>query len=207
MFELLEKLDQDLFLFLNSLHNSFFDVVMAIVTDKKPWIPFYGLIILFLFWRYGKGAFAIVVSIAITITLCDQFASGFCKPFFGRLRPCYNEEIDALVHLVGGCGGEYSFISSHAANTFGLASFMYFLLRKDFPHVKWMFLWAAIVSYSRVYVGVHFPADIIVGGLSGFLWGFLVQKGYSLWANQQQKKKEAKAAEQASEEEETEAAS
>ncbi|MCS7004164.1 MAG: phosphatase PAP2 family protein [Cytophagales bacterium] len=187
MLETLHQIDQELFLFLNQFHNQGLDVFMGIITDKKPWIPFYVLIIWFLFWKYNRNAISIIVAIAITITLCDQFASSFCKPFFGRLRPCYNEEIKHLIHLVGKCGGDFGFISSHAANTFGLATFLFLLLKKEYPSVRWMFAWAALVSYSRVYVGVHYPGDVIVGALSGVVWAIIVFYFYKLWIKKRQK--------------------
>jgi len=185
MLELLNQLDQQLFLFLNQFHSKGLDIFMGIITDKKPWIPFYALIIWFLFWKYHRKAISMIVAIVITIALCDQFASGFCKPFFARLRPCYNEEIKHLIHLVGGCGGNFGFISSHSANTFGLATFLFLLIKNDFPQVRWMFAWAAVVSYSRVYVGVHYPGDVLVGALSGAFWAVIVFYLYQIWYKKQ----------------------
>jgi len=180
MLEALELADQQLVVFLNGLNAPWLDPIMAWITGKKEWFPCYALLIGWIFWKYKwKQGLLILVFIAITIALADRFASGFCKPFFERLRPCHEPSLATVVHIVNGkCGGKFGFISSHAANTFGVAMFFFLLGRKDAKWLRWLFLWAAVVSYSRVYVGVHYPADILVGGLTGILWGWLSFRGY-----------------------------
>jgi len=180
MLEAIDQLDKTIFLYLNGFHNNFWDIVMEYITSIKFWIPFYLLIIIFLLKEYRISSIYILVAITLTITLCDQFASGLMKPLIERLRPCYNQELMSYVHVVEGCGGQYGFISSHAANTFGLATFLFLLLRSKYKLIWLMFLWAGLVSYSRIYVGVHYPLDILFGGLSGIIWAFLVFKGYIL---------------------------
>jgi undecaprenyl-diphosphatase len=115
-----------------------------------------------------------VLAILLTIVLCDQFTSAFMKPYFVRLRPCYEPALEQMVHVVAGCGGQYGFASSHAANAFGFASIVWFLLKDTYRHLGWLFVWAALVAYSRVYLGVHYPGDIIAGSLLGWLFGWLV---------------------------------
>lgn len=114
--------------------------------------------------------------VVIVIILADQISVNLFKEVFLRLRPCHNPEIKDLVHTINGaCGGKYGFVSSHASNTFALAVFVGSVFKKQ---VEWMlftmFLWAAIVSYSRIYVGVHYPGDVLVGALLGSLIGFLI---------------------------------
>jgi undecaprenyl-diphosphatase len=115
----------------------------------------------------------VLVCIALTILLADQITSTFMKPFFSRLRPTHDPELENLVHIVNGYrGGKFGFASSHAANTFGLAMFVFLLFRNRSKHVAWIFLWAAVVAYSRIYLGVHYPGDIIVGGFVGMICAF-----------------------------------
>ncbi|MCG8340358.1 MAG: phosphatase PAP2 family protein [Cytophagales bacterium] len=174
MLEKLEQLDQQLFLFLNSLHNPCWDKIMYWVTeDTFFWIPFYILLIVLIARIFKWQTIYILMAIAVVITLCDQFSSTLIKPWVQRLRPCHNPNIQHLVHIVDDCGGMYGFISSHAANTFGLSMFLWLLLKSRYQFTGLLFFWAALVSYSRIYVGVHYPADIILGALSGivFAWG------------------------------------
>ena len=100
------------------------------------------------------------------------------KPFFERLRPCHNPSIASLVHLVEGCGGKYGFASSHAANAFGLATACWLFLRSWSHYFIWGFLWAVVVSYSRIYMGVHYPLDILVGAFIGVVLAWLVYQSY-----------------------------
>jgi len=178
MLEILDQLDQQLFLFLNSKHAPWLDDPMIWISGTKFWFPFYTLIIGFLVWKFKYRAVFLIVSLALLVTLCDRFSSGFMKPYFERLRPCYNEQIAPQIHLLKGCGGKFGFVSSHAANTFGLAMFLCLLFRKEYKHVWLMFVWAAVVSYSRIYLGVHYPGDLIVGGITGVFWAFVILKVY-----------------------------
>lgn len=189
MLEKIENLDQQAFIFFNSLHNEFFDVVMYWVTLKYTWFPFYILLIVFLIWKYKLQGLYMVLAIALAVALADQFTSGFMKPYFVRLRPCYEPDLHGNIHVVGGCGGKYGFASSHSANAFGFATIVWFLLKNSYKHLGWLFVWAAAVAYSRVYVGVHYPLDIIVGGIVGFLLGFLVYLIYRFVTDKLKEKK------------------
>ncbi len=177
MLEILNQLDQELLLFLNSIHSRFFDSFMFLISGKLVWAVFYLSIIVHIYRTYGwKNCLYLVLTIAVVITLCDQMASGFLKPTFKRFRPSRSPEISHLVHIVQGyTGGKYGFASSHAANVFGLATFCSLLFRNR-KLSMFLFTWAILVSYSRIYLGVHYPGDILVGAAIGLFFGYLVSK-------------------------------
>ncbi len=180
--EYLKTLDTELFLFLNGSHNAFFDPIMFWLSDKLIWIPMYLLIIFLIIRRYKLQGVLILVFIALTIVLCDQTASGLLKNTVQRLRPSHDPALTGLVHLSkAGPGGLYGYASSHAANVFGLATFLCFALDEKFKMLKyWMFIWAILVSYSRIYNGVHYPGDVITGILIGSAFGYLMAKALSV---------------------------
>jgi len=174
MLEKLNELDQQLFLFLNSLHSPFWDTIMYWVSDRFIWAPFYLALFVFIIYRFKKQAFLIIPFAILLIVIVDQLAVLLFKNVFERLRPCHNPGLADLMHLVKDhCGGKYGFISNHAANSFGLAAYTSLLFNK-----KWfsttLFTWAALVSYSRIYLGVHYPGDILGGMIFGILTGWLV---------------------------------
>lgn len=178
MFETLKEWDQQLLLELNSQHNSFFDEAMFWASHKFFWIPFYMLLVYLIIRKAGWNTVYVLVAIALVITFADRFTSGFMKPFFERPRPCHDPLIGHLVHTFNKCGGRYGFASSHAANVFGLAAFLWLQLRRWYSWIWLIFIWAMLVSYSRVYLGVHYPGDITVGALVGMFFGWLVYWGY-----------------------------
>ncbi|HEY0654687.1 MAG TPA: phosphatase PAP2 family protein [Chryseosolibacter sp.] len=170
MIDFFLELDKNLFIELNSYHAEWLDTIMVVISHKLTWVPLYLAIVYFIFRTYGIKGVAAVICIALTIVLADQITSTFMKPFFARLRPTHDPELRDLVHIVNGYRGEkFGFASSHAANTFGLALFVFFLFRDLTRQVRWMFLWALVVGYSRIYLGVHYPGDIIVGAVVGMI--------------------------------------
>jgi undecaprenyl-diphosphatase len=173
MLDWIDQIDKQLFVHLNGSHTAFWDTVMLWITQKNSWLPFYALLIAFFAYTKRLGAVWVLVAVALAIAGADQITSGFMKPFFERLRPCHAPDLAGMVHNVGKCGGQYGFASSHAANTFALATLLWLVFRKDYPQFVLMFGWAAVVSYSRIYVGVHYPADILVGGAIGAGCGWL----------------------------------
>ena len=178
--EFLQSTDTDLFLFLNGMQSDFLDPIMYWLSHKLFWIPMYLLIAFVIIRRYRMRGVLMLVLIGLVITLCDQTASNLLKDWVQRLRPSHEPTLAGLVELSkAGPGGRFGFVSSHSANVFGLASFLYFVLDKPFKWLKyWLFVWAFLVAYSRIYNGVHYPGDVVVGGLIGFAYGFLMAKAY-----------------------------
>ena len=180
--ENLSSIDSRLFLFLNGLHVDWMDKVMVLVTDMWMWFPLYLLLIYWAIKQYGKRCWWVFLALGIVVLCTDQLASHVCKPVFHRLRPCYNVDFQDLIYLPKGmAGGRYGFVSSHAANTFGVAAFLTPVLRKYRPWPAIMlFLWAFISSYSRIYIGYHYPGDILCGALLGILIGLILWKVFQL---------------------------
>ncbi len=180
MLEKLIELDTQLFLYLNGLHSPFWDTIMWYISATGTWIPLYVLIVFFIFKEYNLKGFVPLVFLVLVILLADKISVHGFKFVFERLRPSHNPEIEDLVHIVRDYrGGSFGFVSSHAANTFGLASFSS-LLFVNKKYTRFIYIWAAIVSYSRIYLGVHYPGDILGGAVLGWLIGYLVFKGYEL---------------------------
>lgn len=174
MIEFLIDLDIDLFLFFNGLHNAWMDPIMFFISGKKEWIPLYFIFVFMIIRQFKWQSIWILLGIGLTITLADQLASGIMKPLFARMRPSRSPDLNGLVHIVNGyTGGMFGFASSHAANAFGLATFLWLAFKDKYKWFVWIFLWAFIVAYSRIYLGVHYPGDIIVGALIGVGFGQL----------------------------------
>lgn len=172
-FEALIDWDKCALLFVNGMHTSFWDGFMYWISDKWIWIPFYAAMLWPIIKRRSWATIPAAVAIALCVVFADQFASGFCKPFFERFRPSYDPEIGDMVHIVaGGRGGAYGFISSHAANTFAVATFTVMLFR-NWQHGVVVGIWALLNCYSRMYLGYHFPLDLICGALAGAAIGAL----------------------------------
>lgn len=176
----LDQWDQAAFRWLNGLHQAWLDPVMALLSSKTAWIPIYLLLLLIIWRRDGwQKTLWLLACVALLITLTDQTTSGLLKPWIARFRPCRAEAgLDFPIHLVNGkCGGKFGFASSHAANFFGLAMF----LRAYFssPKIGWLLIGiAALVAYSRIYLGVHYPGDVLAGAVIGALAAALVFRGY-----------------------------
>jgi undecaprenyl-diphosphatase len=176
----IKELDTELFLYLNSKHNAFMDTVMFWASHRFVFIPLYALF-LFLAWKYyGRKVWLVALAVVLLIVLADQVSVHAFKNVFLRYRPCYNEIICKQVHLNDGKGGMYGFISSHAANTFALAMFLWLLFRGKIKYFGFLiFAWAAFVSYSRIYNGVHYPLDVAAGAIVGMGIGVVVFKLFS----------------------------
>ena len=166
--------DEKLFLFLNSLYTPFFDVFMEAISGKYIWIPLYLFLVFWMIYRRKAQGLWILLFAVLLFALTDFTSVHFFKNVFERLRPCRDPDIMDKVHLVNGhCGGKFGFISNHAANTFGLAFLMVFIFRERWLSIT-LVTWAVVVSYSRIYLGVHYPGDIIGGALWGILLAYVV---------------------------------
>lgn len=173
MLEKLLAFDKSLFLAINGCHNEFFDHFFYIFTQKEVWIPSIIAILYAVIKTKGKNAIWIILGLALTIALADQISSGLLKPLVARLRPSHEPSLEGLVHLVNEyTGGRFGFASSHAANSFGVAAFLSLVYKnRTFSYI--VIAWAILNSYSRIYIGVHYPLDIICGGLIGVASAYL----------------------------------
>lgn len=167
------ELDRQLFLLINGAHTPWLDPVMTFVTSAYTWIPFYILLFVYLVARKDggwKSALFILAACLLTFLLTDQISSSIIKPLVHRLRPSHDPATQSIARCITGRGGMYGFVSSHAANFFGLAAVTTLFIRKKW--FAWLiFFIATLVSYSRIYVGKHFPADVICGAILGFSIG------------------------------------
>jgi undecaprenyl-diphosphatase len=180
MIDWLIQLDTKFFLFLNGLNSESFDTIMWWVSGKTTWWPFYLSLLAFLGWRKGWQLAPMILFIVIVITLADQTSVHLFKNVFQRLRPCHEHSLEGLVHIVNNkCGGQYGFVSSHAANSFGVATLLFLWVKRRWFTIL-MLVWAALVGYSRIYLGVHYPGDVLFGSLLGIGCGWLTWYIFSL---------------------------
>lgn len=179
MLQGLLTLDRDLLLTFNHWHSPFWDEVMWYATKTVPWIPVYLLIIFLIFRQYGiKRTLLALFFIAVLVVLCDQ-VSVLLKNLIERPRPTHDPVIAPFVQLVHDYrGGQFGCPSSHAANYFGLITFLMPLLRSNLSSLL-LIVWAVFVSYTRIYLGVHYPFDIFFGAALGILIGFSIFMAYA----------------------------
>jgi undecaprenyl-diphosphatase len=158
--------------------NGLFDQVLPLLRISYTWLPFYVFLFIYVVINFKKKALPFVLFAASTGSVTDLISSRIIKPGIGRLRPCNDESLSHMIRLLGEyCGGNGSFTSSHAANHFGLAMFLFLTMQSVWG--KWCYLffaWAAIICFAQVYIGVHFPLDIIGGGIFGCIIGGIAGK-------------------------------
>ena len=178
----IKSIDSELFLFLNGLHTDWLDPIMIAVTRMWLWVPIYLLLIYWVVKQYGKRCWWVFLTVCLVVLCSDQLSAHVCKPLFHRLRPCFNVDFQDLIYLPQGhAGGQFGFVSSHAANTFAFAAFLTPVLSNYRPWAGiTLYLWAFITSYSRIYIGFHYPADILCGALLGILVGLVLWKVFQL---------------------------
>lgn len=172
----IDALDKRLFIHLNSGYtNTFFDWILPYFRDSVFWAPLYLLMLSFMVINFGKKGWWWSLALLCTIALTDVIGTRVFKEGFERLRPCSDPVFFQHVRLlVKHCSGGYSFTSNHAANHFGIATFVSVTLYPTFRRWIWLFYaWAFFVAYAQVYVGVHYPLDVLGGGLLGIMAGLL----------------------------------
>lgn len=176
--------DRSLFLFLNGSDSAFLDGLFLSFTKVSTWIPLFLCMLYVVIKNNNARRWLILIGLTFLLVVAtDQFSSGLCKPFFHRLRPSHNPAMVGIVDLVNGYrSGLYSFISGHATNTFAIAIYFSMIFRNRKSTVC-LFSWALLSSYSRIYLGLHYPADIFAGAVSGTLIGLLFYNIYLFLIN------------------------
>ena len=177
MVEFLLDLDKQLLLLINGLNAPWLDEGMVVLTNGLSWLPLFLLVIGWMIYKLHWQSVIVIVAVVLVIILADRISAGLLKPMIGRLRPSHEPGLKDLLHLVNDYrGGLFSFVSSHAANAFGIATILWLILRKQITWIWVMFLWATFFSYTRIYLGVHYPSDVIAGGILGALLGLMIYK-------------------------------
>lgn len=156
--------------------NPFFDSVFPFWRQSDTWIPLYLFLFLFMILNFGWRSFPWMLMLGLTAGVCDQISSSFVKEFFERVRPCRDDSLMGLIDFrLIHCPQSGSFTSSHATNHFGVAMFIYLTMKDVFKkNGLWFFAWAATICYGQVYVGVHYPSDVIGGGILGCGIGYIM---------------------------------
>lgn len=170
------ELDHALFYFINqTLDSEILDAVLPYWRSKETWIPFYLLLLCALLYRFRKKGCYIVLAAILTVGATDTISHRLVKQNIQRLRPCQDPIVKQRVDLLVPCGSGYSFTSNHAANHFGLAAFFVYTVGRYYRRTRlWWWLWAASIALAQVYVGVHYPTDIVGGAMIGILIGSIV---------------------------------
>ncbi|WP_343670621.1 phosphatase PAP2 family protein [Chitinophaga sp.] len=170
------ELDKVVFMLINhDADSKFLDPIMMAIREPLTWIPLYVFMLWFSLRKLKHDAVLFIIMTLITFAFTDALCAQLVKPFVGRLRPCYDPELNGMVRSLVDCGGAYSFPSNHAANHFALATYWFFAIRHYLDKKwNWLWIWAAAVCYAQVYVGKHFPSDVLGGAIIGSLVGGVV---------------------------------
>jgi undecaprenyl-diphosphatase len=167
--------DESVFKLINEAHSDALDSMMIFISNKYAWIPLYAVLIWKIYQANQKAIKAALVYITLAILWADQISSSLLKPLVKRLRPSHVEAFQSWIHTPNGAGGLYGFCSSHAANSFAIAVCFYLLTKNKAISIL-LLIWAGMVSYSRVYLGVHYPLDVITGAFVGLTGAIVLKK-------------------------------
>ena len=183
LWEWLLYVDQELFTWINVDGSvGVLDGFMKLMRNQYTWIPLYAFVLFFLIRFAGKQAIQFIILTLLCFAITDYTSASIIKPMLGRLRPCHNPELMDEMRMLVGCGGPYSFPSTHASNHFGLATFWFLAIaRITNKKWNWLWLWAGVICYAQIYVGKHYPLDILGGALLGFLAGNLCFAIFDRW--------------------------
>jgi undecaprenyl-diphosphatase len=170
--------DSDLFQLIHQAHKPWLDQPMVIISGKLTWIPLYAYLIYRLCKEFKSQVWKTILYLISIIIFADQVSSSIFKPLFKRLRPCHVEAFQSWIHLPDGRGGLYGFCSSHSANAFAVA-IGFFLITRNKPFGLLLLIWATLIAYSRIYLGAHYPLDVIIGAIVGGLGAWTLFKAYT----------------------------
>jgi membrane-associated phospholipid phosphatase len=189
-FDQIISLDKALFLYIQEHGGAaWVDGLMLLLRDARTWIPLYLFMGAWIFRKARPQAILFVVLTIATFAFCDFMSASVLKPMIARLRPCHDPDLAASMRGLLPCGGLFSFPSSHAANHFGLASFWFSaILRIKGKRWYWLWLWAAMIGFAQIYVGKHFPLDILGGALMGCFTGFSAAVFFKQWQSRSHKR-------------------
>lgn len=174
------EFDQQIFQLINyQWSNNFFDAILPFWRNKYVWLPLYAFLVAFLLINFRIKGLYLILSATLLIGLTDSVSSRLIKKSIKRIRPCNEEPLDKEIRILVNCGKGYSFTSSHAANHFALATFLGLTLASLFPWLhKVLLIWAGLVGYAQIYVGAHYPLDVVAGAIFGILCAYLFTKLY-----------------------------
>jgi undecaprenyl-diphosphatase len=179
MLEKIKSLDTELLVFLNGLGSTTYDPFWLFITKQLNWLPLFLLLLYVILKKIGtKQTLFLLLFVAILVTFTDQ-ATNLVKNTVQRLRPCNNPEINTFMRLVQ-VRKSFSFFSGHAANSMAVTTFLYCIFRTKIKYFGFLYLWPLVFAYSRIYLGLHYPLDILVGYLCGAIFGFIIYKIYQL---------------------------
>jgi undecaprenyl-diphosphatase len=183
--ESIDRFDKVLLVWVHRNHSPILDKLFWALSDFKFWVPLIVVIILSYFKKFShKPALIYFLSNVLAVILSDMLCSRFMKPYFGRLRPCHQEEINASLHMISPCPGLYSFASSHASTAMSMVFFFILVLKPNKIYSALLIFWSILVAYSRMYLGVHFFTDVLVGALIGMFFSLVLNKFLYLRFNQ-----------------------
>lgn len=179
----LDQIDKAAFTFVHAkAYSPSLDWLMLLLRQPETWIPLYAFLLFWIFRYLKKDAWKFLAISVVCFAITNTVGVEVLKPLFARLRPCHDPVLQPIIRNIIGCGGEYSMPSAHACNHFGLAALWFWSIQ----HIRgkkwyWLWLWAFLVCYAQVYVGKHYPGDILVGAIFGTFIGFLMYKAFEWW--------------------------